>query len=295
MSRTGAFVTNLELRESNPDGTEAAGLSHKAEGMFLLHVLEVAGVGEPRGTITVLHGAGDHGGRYEDLAHTLASTGWAIALPDLRGHGKSEGPRGHSWGLPEVLRDVEAVQDHLAYRLPDAPRILLGQGLGAIYAAAYALAHPGALAALVLAAPTFQGRWTPPQKPGGLKGLFKKLQPTSPGSLGHRPELLTSDPGARSALAADELVHDAISLHTSQHLPAVFAEVERRFGELSLPILLLQGEADSLADPARTKRLAEGRSNVTLRTYPGKLHDLFHEQGADELAASVRDWIAELG
>ena len=98
MSELESFATYLELRESDEDGEVAAGLSHTAEGLVLFHVLEVAARGEPRGIVSIVHGAGDHGGRYEELAAVLAEAGWAVALPDLRGHGKTEGERGRSAG-----------------------------------------------------------------------------------------------------------------------------------------------------------------------------------------------------
>jgi alpha-beta hydrolase superfamily lysophospholipase len=148
------FLTNLELRESNEQGDSAAGLSHDSmKGMTLLSVLELAARGVPRGAVTIIHDAGDAGDRYRDLAEALAADAWAVALPDLRGHGRSEGERGHSAGLREVERDLGEILDHLAYRMPDAPKVLVGVGLGALYAAHFALARPGILAGLVLVNP----------------------------------------------------------------------------------------------------------------------------------------------
>src|SRR5688572_9733239 len=144
-------LTNLELRESTDTGEEAAGLSHRSmAGMFLLQVRELAARGEPRGAVTVVHDAGDHSRRYDSLARELANSGWAVALPDLRGHGGSEGERGHSAGIAEVVRDLGEIQDHLAYRMPDAPKVLVGQGLGALYALAFALERADVARGLVL-------------------------------------------------------------------------------------------------------------------------------------------------
>src|SRR5688572_12599850 len=98
-------VTYLELRESNPDGSVAAGLSHTGKGLVLLHVQELAAAGEPRGAVTIVHDAGGHGGLFLGVGRRLAAAGWAVALPDLRGHGNSEGPRGHTHGVQEVVRD----------------------------------------------------------------------------------------------------------------------------------------------------------------------------------------------
>ena len=108
------FLTNLELRESNPDGEAASGLSHATmKGMVLLTVLELAARGVPKGAVTVIHDAGDTGERYKAIASDLAEKGWAVALPDLRGHGRTEGERGHSNGLREVVRDVQIGRAHV--------------------------------------------------------------------------------------------------------------------------------------------------------------------------------------
>ena len=114
--------------------------------------------------MTVLHDAGDAGARYRDLASALAQSGWAVALPDMRGHGQTEGPRGHSNGLKEVWRDVEEIQNHLAYRMPDEPKVLVGQGLGALYALSYAVENLGALAAVVLSGPLHDPSFSRPSR-----------------------------------------------------------------------------------------------------------------------------------
>ena len=168
-------LTNLELRESDETGEAIAGLSHASmKGMLLLSVLELAARGEPRGAVTVVHDAGDTCSRYRVLATALADAGWAVALPDLRGHGKTEGDRGHSAGLREVWRDLGEIQNHLAYRMPDGPKVLIGQGLGALYALSFALERPGVAAAVVLVAPLHEPRFQAPEAPRGLGKLLRK-------------------------------------------------------------------------------------------------------------------------
>ncbi|MEM7309332.1 MAG: alpha/beta fold hydrolase [Planctomycetota bacterium] len=289
MSRPQAYVTNLELRESNPDGSEGSGLSHSAEGLFLLHVLELASYGEPRGCVTVLHDAGDHGARYEDLAHVLAADGWAVALPDLRGHGRSEGERGHSWGFQEVARDVDAVLDHLAYRLPDEPQVLVGQGLGALQALAYAIERPGRVAALVLLSPVLSPVFQLPEKKGGLMGMFKKVGPTSPGTIGWAPAMRTSDGAAQAAFAADDKVHDVITLRGGEMAQEAKSRVDAGLAGLSTPTLILHGAADPIAPAGASPALA--RDGIEVRVVDGAQHDLVHDAGAQETMESIRDWV----
>ena len=287
------LTTYLELRESDERGEEAAGLSHSQGGLVLLHVLEVAAHGEPRGAVTIVHGAGDHGGRYVAAAHRIAAGRWAVALPDLRGHGRSEGERGHGAGPREVLRDLGEIQRHLAYRLPTAPRVLVGQGLGGLYALHYALEKPGELAALVLLAPTLEPSFELPEAPGGLFKRFKKLAPNAPGKLGVDAEGLTGDPDQQRAWREDGRVHGVITLRAGRHALELAQAVRRRAGELAVPALLLHGADDPLADPAHSRALAAAAppGRVELRELPGRRHDLLHERGADELADEIRGWL----
>lgn len=268
-------VTYLELRSSTPDGDAAGGLRHDMAGLVLLHVQEIAADGEPRGAVTFLHDAGEHGGRGLALARALAERGWAVALPDLRGHGRSEGPRGHSNGVKEVLRDLADVQDHLAYRQPEAPKVLVGHGLGAIWAAAYALEKPGEIAALVLVAPLWEPKFELPKAAGGVMKLFKKVGPDAPGKLGW------------STPSDDALVHDVITLRAGEQAIETAAKVRARCGELSLPMLVLHGDGDALSPASAAPRA----SQLEVVTIAGAPHDLLNDRGAPETLARIADWL----
>ena len=286
MSVTEPLTTYLELRESAPDGSAGAGLSHSSEGLVLLHVLELAAPGEPRGGVTLVHGAGDHGRRYLDAARRLAEADLAVALPDLRGHGRSEGERGHSAGLREVLRDLTSIQEHLAYRLPVAPKVLMGQGLGALYAAHYAIEHPGALAGLVLLSPTWEPRFETP-KAGGLFKAFKKVGPNAPGRVLRAPEDLTGDAAQLAAWKADELVHDVITLRAAEEAQRCAAACRADLARAGCPVLVLHGSADPLAPAGSTPASA----GVEVEVVQGGRHDLLHDTGAAATLARVREWI----
>jgi acylglycerol lipase len=289
MALSQPLTTYLELRESTSTGDEGAGLSHKAGGLVLLHVSELAATGEPRGGVTFVHDIGDHGGRYLPAARILAEAGLAVALPDLRGHGRSEGPRGHCASVGEVLRDLKSVQDHLAYRLPIAPKVLVGQGLGAIWSLAFALEHPGELAGLVLLAPLWEPRFELP-KPGGLLKAFRKQAPTAEGRVGRDPGSLSRVAGEVAAWKGDALVHDVITLRAAEQAAQCAQASASRMGELRCPVLILHGSADPVSSAKASSQRAGGK--VEVRVVEGALHDLLHEVDAEATARSVREWIA---
>lgn len=288
MEGTEPLTTYLELRQSTADGDEGAGLSHKAGGLFLLHVLEIAAHGEPRGGVTLVHDAGDHGARYVDVANALARARWAVALPDMRGHGRSEGARGHSAGVREVVRDLDAVQQHLAYRLPIAPKVLIGVGLGALYALAYTLEKPGQTAALVLIGP----RWNPRfevRKPSGLLARLKKPDPTTPGSIGNDPELLFAGAAAKDAWRKDTLVHDVITLRAAEQASEIAERYGPRLGETRVPVLVLHGADDRVSDPAASRAKAGPKVEVRVLDQTG--HGVLHENNSAAVTAQMREWL----
>ncbi|MDG1050069.1 MAG: alpha/beta fold hydrolase [Planctomycetota bacterium] len=280
------FLTNLELRDSTETGEVASGLSHDSmKGMVLLTVLELAARGEPSGAVTVIHDAGDTGERYRVLASDLAERGWAVALPDLRGHGRTEGPRGHSNGLREVARDIQEIQDHLAYRMPEVPKVLVGVGLGANYAAMYALETPGVVSALVLIAPLHEPRFTAPEAPRGLSKFFKKVTPQSEGSTGYGPDALTSAAAQASAWSASELTHEVITQRAIEEAQRSSREHLARVAELGIPVLLVHGGDDPISSPEWSRSQEGGTVEVLI--VEGQRHHPLHDSKSAEIRERI--------
>ncbi len=283
-------LTNLELRESTPTGEEAAGLSHATmKGMVLLTVLEMAADGEPRGSVSIVHDAGDTGERYLDVGRALTRAGWAVALPDLRGHGRTEGERGHSAGLLEVQRDLGAIQDHLAYRMPDEPKILVGQGLGALQALSFAIECPGQLAALVLVSPLHEPAFVPPTPPGGLGRLLgKKLKDDAPGSIGWTAGQLVA--GGDPALWEDHpQTHDVITLRAQEQAGEAARRYLPRLAEVDVPVLVIHGGQDPIASPELSQALVgEGVDTYLIENL---FHHCLQGPGSEVAHAHLVEWL----
>ena len=260
-------------------------------GLFLLQVSELAARGEPVGTVTVVHDAGDHGGRYRDVARALAESQWAVALPDMRGHGGTEGDRGHSGGINEVVRDLGHVQDHLSYRLPDAPRVLIGQGLGALYAAAYAIDRPGDLAGLVLVSPLHEPAFELPQAASGLKRLFKKVGPKSAGRIGYETAALFADSGAAASWTQDSLVHDVITLRAGEQAREAASKYLGRLSQAKVPTLVLHGADDPIASAETSRGLAS--DGIEVQVVDGGKHRLLDDGDGAAVVARVIDWLTK--
>lgn len=299
MSRPDFNLTNLEQRASNPDGTEGEGLSHKSggiggAGMVLVQVLELAPPssklidGEPQGAAIIIHDLGDHGGRYDELARALSEAGLIVSLPDLRGHGKSEGARGHIPGLPEPVRDIHNVREHVAYRMPGARSLVVGVGTGALLAIAYAKAHPDEVHALVLAGPLLAPSFGEPKK-SGLFGMFKKPGPLSECAIPWSEDAMLLDPEARSRWTADEHRGGVVTLRGAEVIQAAAQQASAGHEALNIPILVLAGSADEIS-PASSCQAFAKQLGADFMVFEQCRHDLFRDANSQQVIEAVTDW-----
>ncbi|MFT4711219.1 MAG: acylglycerol lipase [Bacteroidia bacterium] len=301
MSSPDFLLTNIELRASNPDGTEGAGLSHQTggiggAGMVLVRVLELGpppSKGVPDGAAIVVHDAGDHGARYEQLADKLAAAGWMVSLPDLRGHGLSEGERGHTTGIPEPVRDIHSVREHVAYRIPDARSVVIGIGAGALWAMAYALEHKEEVHGLVLVTPLLKSNFGAPQKIGGMMGMFKKIEPLSPCVIPWKATDMLSVPADIGAWNADPKRDNTVTKGTVDAIEKAIAEVPSSYAALGMPTLVLAGSEDPICTPAEAAAFAE-KLGAQSEVIEGARHSLFHGPTSESAIDQVVSWLATL-
>ncbi|TQJ57022.1 alpha/beta hydrolase [Streptomyces sp. SLBN-115] len=234
----------------------------------------------PRRIVLVVHGYGEHAGRYGELADVLTAHGAAVFAPDHMGHGRSAGERVVIEDFEDVVTDVHAAARLARAAHPDLPLIVLGHSMGGLIAARYAQRYGGTLAALVLSGPVIGG-W---ELPGRL--LAHEQIPDLPVS----PAALSRDPAVGAAYAADELVwHGPMKRPTLEAFVRTLETVAEGGDTGPLPLLWLHGDDDRLVPlpGSRTgvERLSGGA--LTERIYPGARHEVFHETNRAEVFADV--------
>lgn len=248
----------------------------------------------PTALCFVLHGYADHARRYEQLATALAERGIAAWAPDLRGHGLSGGPRADVRAFHDFVRDLAFVADLARTRHPGLPTLLFGHSAGGATALAYVLEHPGAVRALAVSGPYLRPAQDPP---GWLRGLVARLARVAPG-LPVQPlaaTLISRDRSFVDAYRTDPLVyHGWVKARMAHELIEVGPRVLARAGELTLPLLIVQGGADGLAHPdgARALAAAAASQDLTLRVLDGVFHEPLSSEDGDVLAGEIADWLA---
>ncbi|MFF1547884.1 alpha/beta hydrolase [Streptomyces sp. NPDC058291] len=234
----------------------------------------------PRYLALLVHGYGEHGGRYGELADVLGAHGAAVFAPDHLGHGRSAGERVVIEDFEDVVEDVHGAAELARSAHPDLPLVVIGHSMGGLIAARYAQRHGDRLAALVLSGPVI-GVW---ELPGRL--LAREEIPDVPVS----PAALSRDPAVGAAYAADPLVwHGPMKRPTLEAFVRTLATVAEEGAVAPLPVLWLHGDDDRLVPPAGSRigveRLSAGTH--TERIYPGARHEVFQETNRAQVFADV--------
>lgn len=236
--------------------------------------------GEPAWLAVLVHGYGEHLGRYEQVAADLVAAGAVVYGADHRGHGGSSGERVLIDDYAEVVQDVHRVitQARTAYR--SLPLVLIGHSMGGLIASRYAQTHPEELTALVLSGPVL-GRWEVLEALSAAEEI-----PDVPID----PATLSRDPAVGEAYVADELVWHGPFKRTTVN--AMLTEIDRGLeaGSLGdLPLLWVHGSDDRLVPIAGTITGIEAilGSDFTARIFPGARHEVFNETDRDEVIGEV--------
>lgn len=249
-----------------------------------------------RGSVLVVHGLGEHSGRYAELAAALGAQGVAMYAPDLRGHGLSEGRRGHVRDFEEYLLDLDVALDAVRGRTAGRPIVLLGHSLGGLIALRYAETRPGAsLAGLVLSAPQLAIARPPPAWLRGVADVLAVVAPALPLPNGLDAGDLSHDAAEVAAYRDDPLVHDRITpglfRAMRRAMPAAAAEVDA----VSVPaaLVVIPG-ADPIVRPDVTRSVA-GRLDTRLPTevveYPEMYHEPMHERDRTSVLDDLVRWV----
>ncbi len=253
-------------------------------------------VEKPSGQVLLSHGHGEHGGRYEHVARRLNAQGWDVIAPDHRGHGRSEGIRGHTPAWSAYVEDLHAAGQK--FGRPELPRVLLGHSMGGLIAISYALRYGESLRALLLSGPLLQlGMPVPPLK--AIVGrVFSRVVPWLSLSTGLDAKGVSRDPEVVAAYLADRLVHDKASTRWFTEMLDAMENAHGEASRLQMPVLLFHGEADPIVAIEGARRFFSRLETADrhFKAWPGLFHEIFNEpekdQVLDELIAWTRPYLA---
>lgn len=250
--------------------------------------------GAPRATVAVLHGGGDHSGRYPGLTAALVRAGMEVALLDFRGHGRSGGARWHVDRFDEYLGDLDLFLEKVRGEAEGRRLFLVGHSQGGLVAALWGLDRRRPVAGVVLSSPYLQLAFEPPRLKLQLGRLVGKVWPSLPVPAGLDLAALTSDPEMQRWTDQDRLYGRKTTPRWFEESTRAQEEARRRAGEFVHPLLVLLGEADPIANPAagRAFHAAAASRDKRLVSYPGFRHEIFNEVGRERPIADTVSWIS---
>lgn len=249
----------------------------------------------PRATVMVLHGAGEHCGRYPGLTDALVRAGYEVALFDFRGHGQSDGRRWYVDQFEDYLGDLDTFAAKVAEGARGRKVFAVAHSQGAHVAAHWGLQAGRAVAGFVLSSPFFRLAIDPPKLKVWTSLLVGKVLPFLPVNAGLDLAELTSDPELQRWTAEDPL-------YLRKTTPRWFIESSQAQEKLrtymsgfAYPVLVMVGDADRIADPEAAKEFfaAAGSRDKLLKVYGGLRHEIFNEMGRDGPIADAVAWISE--
>ena len=273
-----------------PTLTTAAGLK--------LHVREWH-CDDARGTVLIVHGLGEHIGRYEHVAAQLLRCGRNVIGYDQRGHGESEGARGRLNHPDDLLRDLARVIDTVRHRLP-GPLVLLGHSMGGLVAARMVAGGLEAVVpawfrkvdGLVLSSPALDAGVGAAQRL--LLSVLAPLAPNLALGNGLQPDWISRDPAVVKAYVDDPRVHDRVTPRLVRFIVEAGGFVRAHAARWRVPTLLLYAGSDRCVAPGGSAAFAAAAPAdvVTSHVFPVLFHEIFNEPEQDQVFAALAGWLS---
>jgi acylglycerol lipase len=243
-----------------------------------------------RATVCLLHGLGEHSGRYEHVAAAFTGAGLAVHAIDLRGHGRSEGPRGHTPSLVQWLDDIELL---LSRTNPGKTRILYGHSLGGALVLYFGLHRAEKISGVIATGPSLRIIADVPLWKEFLGKVMAGIWPTFSQPNGLITGDLSRDPLVVQAYIDDPLVHDRASSRLFVDMLGAGEEVLERGADFHLPVFLVHAETDRICDRTATEEFyaTAGSPDKTLHIWPALFHEVHNEPEKDQVIQEMVEWI----
>ena len=246
-----------------------------------------------RASIIIVHGLGEHSGRYENVVNYLAPLGYALYAFDLIGHGKSEGARAFVEKFEDFTDTLTMYKSKVRGWQPDKPLFLMGHSMGGLIASEYLIDHSDEFNGAVISAPLIMVPDNINKATILVGKILSKIAP-SMGITAVDPSAVSRDPGVVHAYETDPLVfHGKTTARLSAELLKAIMRVNDKFGEITVPFIVLQGSDDKLVNPQGSKMLYEyaGSEDKSMKIYDGLYHEVFNEPERDQVLADVAAWL----
>ena len=251
---------------------------------------------QPKAVIALVHGLGEHTGRYAHVGQSLADAGYALIGFDLRGHGKSGGARGHFPSMNTVMGDIRQFFQFVSQHYPNIPQFLYGHSLGGLLALAYAVQNNKlGLKGVMVTGSALRSALQEQKAKLAMARILGALAPALTIPSGLDATTISRDKAVVEKYVNDPLVHNKTSLGLGK---AALTAIDLCFAharEFAYPLLIMHGKADALTYPSGSEdfaRLAsEKNKDVTLKLWDNLYHEIHNEAEQTEVFKIMVEWL----
>jgi acylglycerol lipase len=249
----------------------------------------------PRAVVILSHGYAEHSGRYDHFAKYLAEHGFAVYALDHRGHGRSEGERANVKVFDEYVNDLSRFVNSVREKHPTLKRFLLGHSMGGTIAAQLAIKQPNQVDGLLLSSPYLINAVSVPAPLMAVSGFVSRILPGLP-TIKLASKDISRDPAVVKSYDTDPLNYrGGTKARFGTELLGAGKYVFSHASTIKLPILIMVGTGDRIADARGSKKLFEmvGSSDKTLKIYDNYYHEILNDISKEKVYEDSLTWLQQ--
>lgn len=245
-----------------------------------------------RAVICLVHGMGEYSGRYGHVADRLTQAGYSMFAFDLRGHGKSPGPRGHTPSYEALMQDISSLLEVANKQFSQLPSFLYGHSLGGNLVLNYVIRRQPKLKGVIVTGPWLRLAFEPSRFKIILAQITNYIWPSFSQKSGLDTKAISLDPEVVYAYENDPLGHDHISARMFIGIYQAGQWALEHASEFSLPLLLMHGGADKLSSIEASKEFGKKiPKKCTFKIWDGLYHEIHNEPEKEEVFKFLIDWL----
>ena len=248
---------------------------------------------EPKAVMIIVHGFAEYCDRYHHVAQYLNEFGYAVESFDLRGHGHSDGIRTYVHSFENLLDDLDIFLEQCAEKYPDKPIFMFGHSMGGAIVSLFSITRQPDIAGILLSGASIKVSDEISPTLVKLSKILGKIVPKMQ-TIKLKSEHISHDPEIVKKYDNDPLVYrGGVLARTGAELNKATEKIQAQMGKFKLPVLIMHGDIDKLADCDGSKMFYDHISSQdkTLKLYEGFYHEIVNEIGKDKVLRDISDWL----
>ncbi len=251
----------------------------------------------PKAIINLVHGFGEYSGRYDEWAMRFTEKGFLVHAIDYRGHGKSDGRRGHVRKFDDFLNDIEVLVKESKKLYPELPQYIYGHSLGGNIVTNYILKREHDFKGAIISSPWYKLSFELSAFMLFIARIMNKIYPKFTQKSTLEVNALSHDKNIVDLYITDALVHEKISARMFFEIYKAGDWVLKNADKINLPLFIQHGNDDNVTSYKASREFAEKavglNKDVTYKEWPGLYHELHNELEKDEVFKLVANWLEE--